>query len=412
MLFSHEWVLSKSPAGAHQWIPADPAAASLVPDPHDQTKRHPPVMLTTDLALRVDPAYEPICRRFHANQEAFAEAFARAWFKLTHRDMGPISRYLGPEVPTEALSWQDPLPPRVHDLVDDRDIEMLRATLLSSTLSIPDMVTTAWASAVTFRGSDKRGGANGARLRLAPQKDWEVNDPQCLARVLGEYDRIREAFNDGRPAGGRRVSLADLIVLGGCVAIEEAARRAGHDVNVPFHAGRTDASQEQTDVDSFAFLEPITDGFRNHAPSTEAGRAEHSLVEQAHRLTLTAAEMTVLVGGMRVLDANLRQSPRGVLTRRAGMLTNDFFTNLLDMRLVWSPSGSAPGAYEGRDRTSGTLEWTASRVDLVFGSDASLRAIAEVYASADGEGTFVRDFVAAWARVMDLDRFDLHQPAG
>ena len=411
ILFGYDWKLTKSPAGAHQWIPTDPAAATIVPDPHDPTKRHPPVMLTTDLALRVDPVYEPIARRFHADPKAFADAFARAWFKLTHRDMGPISRYLGPEVPAEALLWQDPLPPVTHALVDSADIAHLKEAIVASGLSIPALVSTAWASASTFRGSDKRGGANGARLRLLPQKDWEVNDPPRLAEVLETLAGIQTRFNGaqvgGQIGGKKAVSLADLIVLGGCVAVEQAARNAGHEVQVPFRPGRTDASQAQTDVASFAALEPHADGFRNFSKPGLGLPAEHLLVDRANLLTLSVPEMTVLVGGMRVLDTNSPRSPLGVFTARPGVLTNDFFVSLLDMATQWEPATEAQETFAGRDRSTGQVRWTGSRVDLVFGSNAQLRAVAEVYASDDAAEKFVHDFAAAWAKVMDLDRFDL-----
>jgi catalase-peroxidase len=411
MLFGYEWKLTKSPAGAHQWIPTDPAAQTVVPDPHDPAKRHAPVMLTTDIALRVDPAYEPIARRFHADPKAFADAFARAWFKLTHRDMGPISRYLGPEVPAEALIWQDPIPPVAHTLVDAADIASLKATILASGLSIAALVSTAWASASTFRGSDKRGGANGARIRLLPQKEWAVNDPPRLAEVLETLEGIQTRFNaahvGGKIGGKKGVSLADLIVLGGCAAVEQAARNAGHTVEVPFRPGRTDATQAQTDVASFAALEPNADGFRNFSKPGLGVAAEHLLVDRANLLTLSVPEMTVLVGGMRVLDTNSPPSSLGVFTARPGALTNDFFVNLLDMATEWEPATAEGETFVGCDRATGTARWTGSRVDLVFGSNAQLRAVAEVYASDDAKGKFVDDFAAAWAKVMDLDRFDL-----
>ncbi len=411
MLFGYDWKLSKSPAGAHQWIPTDPAAATMVPDPHDPAKRHPPVMLTTDIALRVDPIYEPIARRFHADPQAFADAFARAWFKLTHRDMGPVSRYLGPEVPTEVLLWQDPLPSVTHPLVDAADIAHLKEAILASGLSIPALVSTAWASASTFRGSDKRGGANGARVRLLPQKDWEVNDPPRLAEVLDTLEGIQTRFNGaqvgGQIGGKKAVSLADLIVLGGCAAVEQAARNAGHDVQVPFRPGRTDATQAQTDIGAFAVLEPAADGFRNHSRQGSGMTTEHALVDRANLLTLSVPEMTVLVGGMRVLDTNSPPSSLGVFTTRPGALTNDFFVNLLDMATQWEPATEARETFVGRDRTTGEVRWTGSRVDLVFGSNAQLRAVAEVYASDDAAEKFAHDFAAAWAKVMDLDRFDL-----
>ncbi|WP_331376542.1 catalase/peroxidase HPI [Sinorhizobium chiapasense] len=405
-LFGYEWELTKSPAGAHQWKPKNGAGANSIPDAHDPSKRHAPSMLTTDLALRVDPAYEKIARRFYENPDQFADAFARAWFKLTHRDMGPKVRYLGPEVPAEELIWQDPVPAVDHPLVDAADIAGLKAKILASGLSVSDLVSTAWASASTFRGSDKRGGANGARIRLEPQKDWEVNQPAQLAKVLDTLEGIQKAFNEAQ-SGGKKVSLADLIVLGGAAAIEEAAKAAGHDVDVPFEPGRTDASQEQTDVDSFAVLEPIADGFRNYQKARYAVSAEELLVDKAQLLTLTAPEMTVLVGGLRVLNANVGQSQHGVFTKRPGALTNDFFVNLLDMGTEWKASTEAQDVYEGRDRKSGEVKWTGTRVDLVFGSNSVLRAVAEVYAQQDSQKKFVRDFVAAWNKVMNADRFDL-----
>jgi catalase-peroxidase len=404
MLFGYDWKLTKSPAGAHQWIPTDPAAATIVPDPHDPSKRHPPVMLTTDIALRVDSVYEPIARRFYADPEAFADAFARAWFKLTHRDMGPRCRYLGPEVPAEELIWQDPLPRATHTLVDATDIASLKATILASGLSISALVSTAWASASTFRGSDKRGGANGARIRLAPQKDWEVNEPTRLAGILDTLEGIRERFNAAHTRGNKAVSLADLIVLGGCAAVEQSARNAGHSVEVPFRPGRIDAPQAQTDAASFAVLEPHADGFRNFCKPGLGVPAEHLLADRANLLTLTVPEMTVLVGGLRVLATNVPSSSLGVFTARAGVLTNDFFVNLLDMATEWEPA--ADDTFVGCDRTTGAVRWTGSRVDLVFGSNAQLRAVAEVYACDDAAEKFVTDFVAAWAKVMDLDRFD------
>jgi catalase-peroxidase len=404
MLFGYDWKLTKSPAGAHQWIPTDPAAATIVPDPHDPSKRHPPVMLTTDIALRVDSVYEPIARRFYADPEAFADAFARAWFKLTHRDMGPRCRYLGPEVPAEELIWQDPLPRATHTLVDATDIASLKATILASGLSISALVSTAWASASTFRGSDKRGGANGARIRLAPQKDWEVNEPTRLAGILDTLEGIRERFNAAHTRGNKAVSLADLIVLGGCAAVEQSARNAGHSVEVPFRPGRIDAPQAQTDAASFAVLEPHADGFRNFCKPGLGVPAEHLLLDRANLLTLTVPEMTVLVGGLRVLATNVPSSSLGVFTARAGVLTNDFFVNLLDMATEWEPA--ADDTFVGCDRATGAVRWTGSRVDLVFGSNAQLRAVAEVYACDDAAEKFVTDFVAAWAKVMDLDRFD------
>nr|MCU0254468.1 catalase-peroxidase [Acidobacteriota bacterium] len=404
MLFGYEWELVKSPAGKWQWQAKDVAEKDMVPDAHDPTKKHPPIMTTADMSMRMDPIYEKISRRFHANPQEFADAFARAWFKLTHRDMGPVSRYLGPEVPREELIWQDPVPPVDHPLVDGKDVAALKARILESGLSIPELVSTAWASASTFRGSDKRGGANGARLRLAPQKDWEVNQPAQLAKVLGTLEGIQKAFN-GAPSGGKKVSLADLIVLGGCAAVEQAAKKAGFEVEVPFAPGRTDASQQQTDVASFAVLEPAADGFRNYLRTGDPMRAEHLLIDRAQLLTLTAPEMTVLVGGLRVLGANVGQAKHGVFTDRPGTLTNDFFVQLLDMGTQWKESGK--GVYEGRDRATGKLKWTGTRVDLVFGSNSQLRALAETYACADAKEKFVRDFVAAWNKVMNLDRFDL-----
>ena len=405
-LFGYDWELTKSPAGAHQWTPKHGAGADSVPDAHDRSKRHAPSMLTTDLALRFDPAYEKISRRFHENPDQFADAFARAWYKLTHRDMGPCSRYLGPEVPAEVLLWQDPVPAVDHVLVDAQDIGALKARILASGLSIPELVSTAWASAATFRGSDKRGGANGARIRLSPQKDWEVNQPDQLATVLKALEGIQKAFNAAQ-TGGKKVSLADLIVLGGSAAVEQAAKNAGHDVEVPFTPGRTDASQEQTDVEAFAPLEPIADGFRNYLKAGYDVSAEERLVDRAQLLTLTAPEMTVLVGGMRALNANVGQSQYGVFTKRPGTLTNDFFVNLLDMGTTWKAVSEVEDVFEGRDRATGEPKWTGTRVDLVFGSNSQLRALAEVYACDDAQNKFVRDFVAAWTKVMNLDRFDL-----
>jgi catalase-peroxidase len=403
-LFGYEWELTKSPAGAHQWIAK--GAPEIIPDAHDPSKKHRPTMLTTDLSLRCDPVYEKISRRFMENPDEFADAFARAWFKLTHRDMGPRARYLGPEVPAEDLIWQDPIPAVDHPLMDENDIAALEAKVLASGLSVSQLVSTAWASASTFRGSDKRGGANGARIRLAPQKDWEVNQPAQLAKVLGVLERIEKEFNAAQTRG-KKVSLADLIVLAGCAAIEQAAKSAGHDVRVPFRPGRMDALQAQTDVDSFSVLEPIADGFRNYRKAALDVSAEAMLVDRAQLLTLTAPEMTVLVGGMRALNANFGQSPHGVFTKRPGMLTNDFFVNLLGMGTAWKATAEAEDVFEGRDRATGELKWTATRVDLIFGSNAQLRALAEVYACADAEQKFVRDFVAAWNKVMNLDRFDL-----
>jgi catalase-peroxidase len=405
-LFGYDWELTKSPAGAQQWTPKHGMGAQTVPDAHDPSRRHAPSMLTTDLALRFDPAYEKIARRFLENPDQFADAFARAWFKLTHRDMGPRARYLGPLVPKEELIWQDPIPPVDHPLVDEQDVAALKAKLLASGLSIPQLVTTAWASAATFRGSDKRGGANGARIRLAPQKDWEVNQPAELAQVLQKLETIQKEFNLAQH-GGKQVSLADLIVLGGCAAVEAAAQKAGHDVKVPFTPGRMDASQEQTDVASFAVLEPVADGFRNYVRKGLEGGMAELLVDKAQLLTLTAPEMTVLIGGLRALNANAGQSRHGVFTQRPETLTNDFFVNLLDMRTKWQKSAAAEGVLEGRDRATGELKWTGTVVDLVFGSNAQLRALAEVYACGDAQPKFVRDFVAAWNKVMNLDRFDL-----
>jgi catalase-peroxidase len=404
-LFRYEWDLTKSPAGAFQWVPTDPSAASTVPDAHDPKKRHAPVMLTTDLALRMDPIYAPISRRFYENPREFADAFAKAWFKLTHRDMGPVSRYLGKLVPAEPQLWQDPVPSAAHEPIGGQDIAALKNKVLASGLSISQLVSTAWASASTFRGTDKRGGANGARIRLAPQKDWDVNNPPELAKVLRTLEKIQKEFNDAQAGGKKKVSLADLIVLGGCAAVEQAAKKAGHDVQVPFTPGRTDASQEQTDVASFAVLEPTADGFRNYLGHGHQLPAEHLLIERARMLTLSAPEMTVLVGGMRVLNANARQSNVGVFTKRPGTLTNDFFVNLLDMTTEWKPTSDAGETFEGRG--AGEIKWTGSRVDLVFGSNSELRALAEVYACDDAQEKFVRDFVAAWNKVMSLDRFDL-----
>ena len=408
-LFSYEWELTKSPAGAHQWRPKNGAGNGTVPDAHDPSKRHAPSMLTTDLALRLDPAYEKISRRFYEHPDQFADAFARAWFKLTHRDMGPISRYLGPLVPKESLVWQDPVPAVDHKLVGEKDIAALKAKILASGLSISQLVTTAWASAASFRGSDKRGGANGARIRLAPQKDWEVNQPAALAKVLKKLEAIQKEFNSSQSNGnkGKKVSLADVIVLGGCAAVEEAAKRAGHKVKLPFSPGRTDASQKQTDVHSFAVMEPVADGFRNYLRSGQVLSAEELLVDRAQLLTLTAPEMTVLIGGMRALNANFGQTKHGVFTNRPGTLTNDFFVNLLDMNTKWEPSSASDGVYEGRDRATGKIKWTGTRVDLVFGSNSQLRAIAEVYACNDSKERFVKDFVGAWNKVMNLDRYDL-----
>lgn len=403
-LFKFEWELSKSPAGAHQWVAKN--AEAVIPDAHDPSKKHLPTMLTTDLALRFDPAYEKISRRFLENPQQFADAFARAWFKLTHRDMGPRARYLGPDVPAEELVWQDPIPAVDHPLIDAQDIAALKKTLLDSGLSVAQLVSTAWASASTFRGSDMRGGANGARIRLAPQKDWEVNQPAQLAQVLATLERIQAQFN-GAQSGGKQISLADLIVLGGAAAVEQAAKLAGQTVEVPFVPGRMDASQEQTDVESFAVLEPIADGFRNYAKRRYALSAEALLIDKAQLLTLTAPEMTVLVGGLRVLGANSGQSAHGVFTDRPGVLSNDFFANLLDMGTEWKATSEMKDVYEGRDRKNGAVKWTGTRADLVFGSNSVLRAVAEVYASADAQKKFVHDFVAAWSKVMELDRFDV-----
>jgi catalase-peroxidase len=405
ILFSFEWELTKSPAGAYQWKPKGDAGAGTVPDPHDPSKRRAPSMLTTDLSLRFDPVYEKISRRFHENPDQLADAFARAWFKLTHRDMGPRARYLGPEVPTEELIWQDPIPAVNHKLIDAADIVELKAKILVSGLSIPELVSTAWASASTFRGSDKRGGANGARIRLAPQKDWKVNEPTRLAKVLKTLEGIQSAFN-GAQSGGKKVSLADLIVLAGCSGIEQAAKNAGHEVTVPFTPGRMDASQEQTDVESFAVLEPAADGFRNYLKAKYAVTAEELLVDRAQLLTLTAPEMTVLVGGLRVLKTNFGGSQHGIFTKRPETLTNDFFVNLLDMSTTWKATAEDDGAFEGRDRATGALKWTGTRVDLIFGSNSQLRALAEVYACEDSQEKFLHDFVAVWNKVMNLDRFD------
>jgi catalase-peroxidase len=405
-LFGFEWELAKSPAGVHQWKPKNGAGAGTVPDAHDPSKSHAPFMLTTDLALRMDPIYEPISRRFYENPDQFADAFARAWYKLTHRDMGPRTRFLGPEVPAEELIWQDPIPTVTHELIDDQDIAALKGNILASGLSVSQLVSTAWASASTFRGSDKRGGANGARIGLAPQKDWEVNNPAQLATVLETLEGIQKEFNVAQ-AGGKMVSLADLIVLGGCAGIEQAAKNAGHEVTVPFTPGRADASQEQTDVESFAYLEPAADGFRNYLKAQYAIPAEEMLVDRAQLLTLTAPEMTVLVGGMRVLNTNFGQSQHGVFTKRPEALTNDFFVNLLDLGTTWKATSEAGEVFEGRDRTTGELRWTGTRVDLIFGSNSELRAIAEVYGCEDSQERFRHDFVAAWTKVMNLDRFDL-----
>jgi catalase-peroxidase len=408
-LFGYEWELTKSPAGAHQWSPKNGAGTGTVPDPHDPSKRRAPSMLTTDLSLRFDPAYEKISRRFYEHPDQFADAFARAWFKLTHRDMGPIVRYLGPLVPKETLSWQDPIPAVNHPLIGAQDIAALKTKILASGLTVSELVSTAWASASTFRGSDKRGGANGARIRLAPQKDWKVNEPAQLAKVLQKLEAMQKEFNTAQ-TGGKKVSLADLIVLGGCAAVEKAAKAAGYDVQVPFTPGRMDASQEQTDVDSFEPLEPMADGFRNYFRASQGLSAEERLVDRAQLLKLTAPEMTVLVGGLRVLGANFGKSPHGVLTKRPETLTNDFFVNLLDMNTQWQPSNASNGSgevYEGRDRKTNELKWTGTRVDLIFGSHSRLRALAEVYACADSKEKFAKDFIAAWTKVMNHDRFDI-----
>jgi catalase-peroxidase len=406
MLFGNDWVLTKSPAGAWQWTPKQATDSNMAPAAHDASKKAPIIMTTADMAMRMDPIYEPIARRFHQNPDEFADAFARAWFKLTHRDMGPRSRYLGPEVPAEELIWQDPIPAVDHALIDDKDAVALKAKILASGLTVPELVSTAWASASTFRSSDMRGGANGARIRLAPQKDWEANQPAQLAKVLNTLEGIQSAFN-GAQSGGKKVSMADLIVLAGCAGVEEAAKKAGHAVTVPFTPGRMDASQTQTDVESFAVLEPIADGFRNYQKAKYSVSAEELLLDRAQLLKLSAPEMTVLVGGLRALNANVSQSQHGVFTRRPGTLTNDFFVNLLDMGTAWKPVSDAEDVFEGRDRKIGELKWTGTRVDLVFGSNSQLRALAEVYGSSDAQERFVKDFVAAWTKVMNLDRFDL-----
>lgn len=405
-LFGYEWELTKSPAGAHQWRPKNGGGAGTVPDAHDPSKSHTPIMLTTDLSLRMDPIYGPISKRFYENPDQFADAFARAWFKLTHRDMGPRSRYLGPEVPAEELIWQDPIPTVTHGLVDDQDVAKLKSMIIASGLSVSQLVSTAWASASTFRGSDKRGGANGARIRLSPQKYWEVNNPTQLAKVLDALEAIQKEFNSAQ-SGNKMVSLADLIVLGGCTGIEQAAKKAGHDLTVPFTAGRNDASQEQTDVESFAVLEPAADGFRNYSKKQYTASAEEMLIDRAQLLTLTAPEMTALVGGLRVLNTNFDQSKHGVFTKQPEALTNDFFVNLLDLGTSWKAASEDKQVFEGRDRATGELKWTGSRVDLIFGSNSELRAIAEVYACADAQAQFAQDFIAAWTKVMNLDRFDL-----
>jgi catalase-peroxidase len=410
-LFNYEWELVKSPAGANQWAPKNGAAAGTVPDAHDPAKRHAPGMLTTDLALKMDPNYAPIAKRFLDHPDQFADAFAKAWYKLTHRDMGPIARYLGPLVPKEPQIWQDPVPAVDHELIAEQEVAALKAKILGSGLTIPQLVTTAWVSAATFRGSDKRGGANGARVRLLPQRDWEAHEPAELAKLLQKFEAIQKEFNGSQSNGkGKKVSLADLIVLGGCAAVEEAAKKAGYNVKVPFSPGRTDASQAQTDAHSFAVLEPTADGFRNYVKGGPQRPAEELLVDRAQLMKLTAPEMTVLVGGMRALSANFGQSKHGVFTDRPGTLTNDFFVNLLDMKTVWQPS-STEGVYEGRDRATGKVRWTGTRVDLIFGSNSQLRAIAEVYGCDDSKEAFVRDFVAAWHKVMNLDRYDLRLAA-
>jgi len=406
ILFRYEWELSKSPAGAQQWQPKNVKPEDMIPDAHDPSKKYPPMMTTADLSLRFDPIYEPIARRFHQDPKAFADAFARAWFKLTHRDMGPKTRYLGSEVPKEDLIWQDPIPAVNHKLIGAKDIASLKSNILASGLSVSQLVSTAWASASTFRGSDKRGGANGARICLAPQKDWEVNQPAQLAKVLRILAGIQKKFNNAQ-SGGRKVSMADLIVLAGCAGIEQAAKNAGYKVTVPFAPGRMDASQKQTDVVSFALLEPKADGFRNYQKTHYAVSAEELLVDKAQLLTLTAPEMTVLIGGMRVLNTNFGQTQYGVFTKRSEALTNDFFVNLLDMGTTWMPVSEAGDVFEGYDRKTGKLKWTATRVDLIFGLNSQLRALAEVYASADAQKKFVKDFVAAWTKVMNLDCFDL-----
>ena len=405
-LFKYDWELTKSPAGAWQWKPKESAGADTVPDAHDPSKRHAPMMTTADMAMKKDPIYEPIARRYHDNPDEFAEAFAKAWFKLTHRDMGPRSRYFGSEVPEEEFLWQDPIPAANYDSIDEQDIAQLKNEIIASDLSVSQLISTAWASAVTFRGSDMRGGANGSRLRLAPQKDWEVNQPEQLATVLQTLEKIQQQFNDSQP-GGKRVSLADLIVLGGCAGIEQAAKSAGYDVTVPFTPGRTDASQEQTDIESFAVLEPTADGFRNYLRGEHILSAEELLVDRSQLMTLTAPEMTVLLGGLRVLGANFGASQHGVFTKRPETLTNDFFVNLLDLGITWKALSEAEDVFEGRDRTSGELKWTGTRVDLIFGSNSQLRAIAEVYGCEDSQQKFIHDFVAAWDKVMNLDRFDL-----
>jgi len=406
MLFGYDWNLVKSPAGAWQWVPVNPDEKDLAPAAHDPSKRVTTIMTTADLSLRMDPIYKPIAQRFHKNPDAFADAFARAWFKLTHRDMGPRSRYLGPDVPAEELIWQDPIPAVDHQLIDDKDIAALKGKILASGLTVAELVATAWASASTFRGSDKRGGANGARIRLAPQKDWEVNQPEQLAKVLAILEGIKNSFN-GTQSDGKKVSLADLIVLGGCAGVEQAAKNAGHTVTVPFSPGRMDAAQEQTDAASFSVLEPKADGFRNYQKAPYAVTAEEMLVDKSQLMTLTGPEMTALIGGMRVLNTNFGQTRHGVFTERPGALTNDFFVNLLDMGTEWKAVSETQDLFEGRDRTTGEIKWTATRVDLIFGANSQLRALAEVYGCADSEEKFLNDFIAAWNKVMNLDRFDL-----
>ena len=405
-LFAYDWDLAKSPAGAWQWVPTDPAASDIVPDAHDSSKKQAPIMLTTDLALRMDPIYGPISKRFLENPDQFSDAFTKAWYKLTHRDMGPVSRCLGPLVPAEPQLWQDPVPKVDHELIGEQDIASLKEKMLASGLSISQLVSTAWASAATFRGTDKRGGANGARIRLAPQKDWAVNNPAELGKVLQILEGIQTDFNSSQ-SGGKRISLADVIVLGGCAAVEQAAKNAGHDMRVSFSPGRTDATQEQTDVDSFAVLEPTADGFRNYIASGNKRRSEELLIDRAHVLTLTVPEMTTLLGGMRVLNANVGESNLGVFTKRPETLSNDFFINLLDMNTEWQVSSASEDVFEGRDRATGEVKWTGSGVDLIFGSNSQLRAVAEVYACGDAQQTFVSDFITVWNKVMNLDRFDL-----
>jgi len=405
-MFKFDWELTKSPAGAHQWKPKANGGAGTVPDAHDPSKSHAPTMLTTDIALKVDPSYAAVSKKFYENPDQFADAFARAWFKLTHRDMGPSSRYIGADVPKEILIWQDPVPAVDHPLVDDKDIATLKTKILATGLSVAELVSTAWASAATFRGSDKRGGANGARVRLAPQMYWEVNQPAQLSKVIAALEGVQKDFNNNQ-SGGKKISIADLIVLGGCAAIEKAAQNAGHNINVPFTAGRTDATQDQTDIESFGFLEPIADGFRNYSKSKAIVSAEEMLIDKAQLMTLSAPEMTVLVGGMRALNTNFDQSQHGVFTHQKEVLTNDFFANLIDFSTTWKASSDNKDIFEGADRATGKIKWTGTRVDLIFGSNSELRAIAEVYACDDAKEKFVHDFVAAWNKVMNLDRFDL-----